>query len=162
LQRRALVFHVAPRHCEARLLAAQLKIAARQLGCDRDLSIAQPRFRALDLCAPGFDVTAYPAEEIELPEGIEACIVKALGERLAGRAVDRRESLLGVAPRCSDGRSEVELRLVPLGTCLHEITEGDAQIVIRLERLIDQARERRVGKLRPEASGHICTRVRTL
>ena len=76
-QRLALVVDVALRDGELRLLAAQLEVGARHLGGHRYLGIAQrrpPRPRPAALLR--LHVAAHAAEEVQLPEGIEAGLVE--------------------------------------------------------------------------------------
>ena len=80
LQRRALVFHVAPGDRKSRLLATQLEVGPCDFRGNRYLCIPQPGFRALRFGSARLDVAAHPAEEVELPEGVETGVVETLGE----------------------------------------------------------------------------------
>ena len=150
LERLLLVLDVAPRDRQPRLLTAQLEVGARHFGDDRNLRVAQAGFGSLQLRALCFDVTADPTEQVELPEGVEAGVVEALGEWRADRAADRRELLLRVAAGGGDRRREVEQRLMARRTCLDELTQRDAQVVVGGQRVTDELIQRVIAKLRPE------------
>src|SRR5207245_1815482 len=150
LQGLALVVDVAPRDCKLRLRAPELEVRARHLRGHRHLRIAQGGFRALSLGALRLDSAAHAAEEIELPEGIEARVVEARVERPTRRAVDGSETLIGVAARGGDRGREIEACLAPYCARFHEPSEGDAQVVVRPERLIDEPVQRVITELGPE------------
>src|SRR5205814_8988187 len=77
-------------------------------------------------------------------------VVGARVERPTGRAVDGSETLLGVAARGDECGREIEACLAPNCARFYEPSEGDAQVVVRPERLIDEPVQRVITELRPE------------
>ena len=75
LQRLLLIARVRARDAQALLRAAQLDVVARDLGRDEHLRVAQVRDGGIGLGTRGFDAAAHAAEEIELPQRREACVV---------------------------------------------------------------------------------------
>jgi len=58
--------------------------------------------------------------------------------------------LLGVAAGGRDRGREIKLRFAPYGARLDQAPQRHAQVVIRLQRLIDQAVQGVIAELRPE------------
>src|SRR5205807_4330916 len=111
---------------------------------------SQARLRAGHFRVARLDAAAYAAEEVELPERIEARLVETPRQRRAGRTVDRRESLPGVAAGGGDRGREIELGFATNRPRLDESSQGDAQVVVRVQRLIDQVVQGVIAELRPE------------
>ena len=69
-----LVVGIAQRHRELLLQAAEHEVIARHFCCYGDLGVTQARRTCLFFGARCLDAAAYAAEEVELPERIEADI----------------------------------------------------------------------------------------
>ena len=78
-------------YIELSLLAAKLEVGPGDLGDDRYLRVVEIGFGALQLRVVGFDVAADPAEEVELPGGIEAGVV------IRSRQLESRTRLAGAS-----------------------------------------------------------------
>ena len=76
LERRLLVRDVAARHVELLLLAAQLEVGARDFGRHDHLHVVQRGFLGAEIGTACFEPAAHAAEEVELPERIEARVVE--------------------------------------------------------------------------------------
>ena len=90
IERRLLVGHVAARDIELLLLAAQLEVGARDFRRHDHLRVALRGFDGAELRVAGFEAAAHAAEEIELPERVEAGVV-VLGLTRGARKRGRRE-----------------------------------------------------------------------
>ena len=142
---------------------AQLEVGARHLRGDRHLRVAQRGLRALRPRALlRFDVAAHATEEVELPERIEARRRRSAASSGAPRRAARPA---GTAPWCSrrtavtvGARSNCASRRI--GARLDQMPERDAQVVIGIQRLIDQAVEGGIAELRPEFRLRLLARVR--
>jgi hypothetical protein len=72
VERARLDICVAPRERELILQAPQDEVVARDLGDDAHARIAQGRLAGPDVRARRLDISAHPAEQIELPQSVEA------------------------------------------------------------------------------------------
>src|SRR5690606_40874298 len=100
-----------------------------------------------------FDGTAHAAEEIQLPEGIEAGVVDLL--ILTRDAEGTWKPLLGVSRAGGHLRQQIETRFAPESARIDHSCERDAQIVVRAQRVVDKALQCLVAELRPELSHRI-------
>jgi hypothetical protein len=160
VERGALVRDVATRDIELLLLAAQLEVGASDFGGHDHLRIAQARFGGAHLGARRFRSAAEAAEEIELPERIEARIVELLISRNAGHRLHGRQAPIGVAGTGGDRRREVETSLATQRAHFGHACESDAQVVVRGRRIVHEALQRLVLEQRPELRDGILRRVR--
>ena len=85
LQRPPLVLGVAAGHGQPLLRAAQLEVVPRQLRRERDLHVAQVLAGGADERALALHVPADPAEQIELPRGVETAVPDVLVRERARR-----------------------------------------------------------------------------
>ena len=67
------------------LITAELNIVERHFGGEADLRVADAFDGSLDIGVGRFDITALPAEQVEFPCRIEACLIEIL--RMARRTV---------------------------------------------------------------------------
>src|SRR5882757_2674355 len=150
VQSALLVRHVPTRHIELALLAAQLEIGAGDFGDDDELRVVQIRLRGAQVRIASLDVAADAAEEVELPDRVEAGVIDlglVAGDEPA--ALNLGVTLFGVTTARRDGGREIEPRLAADGTCLVEARERDSQVVIRRERVRYQGVQRVVAELLP-------------
>ncbi len=145
-----MVLDVAASDGQLVLCAAQLEICARHFRDDRHLRVVQIGLRPLQLGMRRFVFPAHAAEEVELPRRIEARIVKLGVVADANRARRGGYLLLGVAARSGDLRPEIEQRFAPGGADFDQPAQGDAQIVIRAERIVHEPVESVIAELGPE------------
>ena len=73
------------RHGQPLLRAAQLEVGPRQLGRQRHLHVSQVLAGGADQRALGLHAPADPAEEVELPRGVEAAVPDVLVGEAPGR-----------------------------------------------------------------------------
>ena len=108
IQRRLLVRDVAARDVELLLLATQFEVGARDLRRDDDLRVALRGFDSAELRVAGFEAAAHAAEEVELPERVEAGVVVLRLARRDRRVSRIRRARLRVAAASVDARREIE------------------------------------------------------
>src|SRR5690606_23112620 len=117
----------------------------------------QVRGARLAVGALRLDAAPQPAEEIELPERINAQLVALARAPGPGR----RRRLVGALQELARGSGRGHARQARPAGVAHERAralvagERDAQVVIRRERLLDQAREQRVVERAPELALHV-------
>ncbi len=105
---------------------------------------------ASELRRAGLETAAHAAEEVELPEGIEAGVVELGAARRAGQGLFARHPRLGVAAAGRDRRREIEGHVATQGARLGDARQRDAHVVVRHQRHVDQLVERRVVEVLPE------------
>ena len=85
IERGLLVRDVAAGDVELQLLAAQFEVGARDFGGHDHLHVLQRGFLGAEFGTAGFEAAAHAAEEVQLPERIEAGVVELRCARRAGQ-----------------------------------------------------------------------------
>ena len=120
----------------------------------------QRRFARTHLGARRLDVAPDAAEEVELPESIEARLRRvelALLEGVAGQFLRGLEHL-GVGPGERDGRKLIEADQPPLRTRRLQVRGRDLKVLVVGHRILDQAGEQRIIEQGPVPLGRISLR----
>jgi hypothetical protein len=159
VESRSLVRDVTARDVELLLLAAQLEVRARDFGGHGDERVAPFGFDGAELRIGGLEAAANAAEEIELPDRIEAGVVELGLARCAGLRGGSGGALLCITAARVDRRQEIEGRVAAQGAGRAHARLRDAQVVIGRECLRHEILERRVMERLPELADVAIARV---
>ncbi len=130
-----LVVSVANGHRKLLLQAAQHEVVSGHFRRHRDLYITHARGTRLLFSACRLDSAPHPAEEIQLPEGIEADIGIIESAIFAddGRQLVATFASLGVAASGRHGREQIEAGESPGGPRGFEVGAGAFQVLVLLQ-----------------------------
>ncbi len=148
VERFALKVEIRARDPQALLRAAQVEVAARDLGRDEHLRVAQVGFGRRGVGGRGLCTAAHAAEQVELPECGEPDVVRFDVDALVAEA---RLLRLALAARGfgADAGPALAARGAQDGARFVDACGGDLEIEVARERALDEVVERGVAELPP-------------
>ncbi len=147
-QRLALVAETLLRHGELLLQSAELEVISRHFGGHDHAHIFQRGIEALGIRRRSAHRRTDAAEYIQLPERIEASAIGRDLARLVGEAWDHLFAFVegGI---CSDDRITIERHIAERRARLIEPRDGDADVMVRLQRVVLEALQHWIVEVMP-------------